>query len=155
MKPIGDFPPSVSDLRSAPPPVWLVNLLKWLFPMAVLLFIALIAIPGVLQKWLWMRQLDYGGIFWTLLSVKVVLTCAGFIFALLFLWLNVLYAARSSVARVDSETSKGAGSAREIPQVRRTAFPLISAAAPRLWCLPFPNLPPRSRCRFSFGAVCG
>ena len=124
MKPIGDFPPSVSDLRSASPPVWLVNLLKWLFPIVALLFIALIAIPGVLQKWLWMRQLDYGGIFWTLFSVKVVLTCAGFIFALLFLWLNVRHAARSSLARVDSESSPGAGSAREMPEARVKAMAL-------------------------------
>jgi hypothetical protein len=57
-----------------------------------------VAIPGFLQKWLWMRQLDYAGIFWTLFSVKVTLTGAGFIFALLFLWLNVRHAAKSSVA---------------------------------------------------------
>jgi hypothetical protein len=51
--------------------------LKWLFPVAALLFVALIAVPGFLQKWLWMRQLDYAGIFWTLFSVKVGLTCRG------------------------------------------------------------------------------
>jgi uncharacterized membrane protein (UPF0182 family) len=108
----------------APPPVWLVKLLKWLFPIAALLFIALIAIPSFLQKWLWMRQLDYAGIFWTLFSVKVVLTCAGFIFALLFLWLNVRHAARSSVDMVGSETSQAAGSAGKMPQARLKAIAL-------------------------------
>jgi len=126
-----DFQPSFNGFSGAPPPVWLVKLLKWLFPIAALLFIALIAIPGFLQKWLWMRELDYSGIFWTLFSVKVVLTCAGFIFALLFLWLNVRHAARSSVARVDSETLQAAGSARKLPQARLKAIALARHIAAR------------------------
>jgi hypothetical protein len=40
-----DFQPSFNGFSGAPPPVWLVKLLKWLFPIAALLFIALIAIP--------------------------------------------------------------------------------------------------------------
>jgi len=83
-----DFRPDSNELKGAQPPAWLGNALKWLFPVAAILFIALIAIPGFLQKWLWMRQLDYAGIFWTLFSVKVGLVCAGFAFAVLFLWIN-------------------------------------------------------------------
>ena len=30
----------------------------------------LVGIAGYLEQWLWMRQLDYAGIFWTLLSVQ-------------------------------------------------------------------------------------
>ena len=86
-------------------------MLKWLFPVAALLFIALIAIPGFLQKWLWMRQLDYAGIFWTLFSVKVGLTCAAFAIAFLFLWLNVRQASKSGMGRTDSKTP-AAGSRR-------------------------------------------
>jgi uncharacterized membrane protein (UPF0182 family) len=71
--------------------------MKWLFSVAALLFIALIAIPGFLQKWLWMRELDYAGIFWTLFSVKVGLTCAAFAIAFLFLWLNVWQASKSGM----------------------------------------------------------
>jgi hypothetical protein len=77
--------PAVNALRNAPPPAWLGTLLKWIFPIAGVLFIALIAIPGFLEKWLWMRQLDYVGIFWTLFSVKVTMAGAGFVCALLFL----------------------------------------------------------------------
>jgi uncharacterized membrane protein (UPF0182 family) len=101
-----------------------VKLLKWLFPIAALLFIALIVIPGFLQKWLWMRQLDYAGIFWTLFSVKVALTCAGFIFALLFLWLNVWHADRTSVVLVGSDTSQAPGSAGKMTQARLKAIAL-------------------------------
>ncbi len=116
--------PAVNELRSAPPPLWLGTLLKWIFPVAALLFIALFAIPGFLEKWLWMRQLDYAGIFWTLFSVKVALAGAGFIFALLFMWFNVRHAARSSAALTGSEASRAADSAAETPQGRRKAIAL-------------------------------
>ena len=56
----------------------------------------LVVIPGLLQKWLWMRQLDYSEIFWTLLSVKWGVTCVAFIGAFLFLWINIRQAARNS-----------------------------------------------------------
>jgi len=98
--PVKEAAPPVNEISSAPPPVWLVKLLKWLFPVAAALFIALIAIPGFLQKWLWMQQLDYAGIFWMLFSVKVGMVCGGFAFALLFLWLNVRLAAGRSIALV-------------------------------------------------------
>ncbi|HEX4143158.1 MAG TPA: hypothetical protein VHY91_06380 [Pirellulales bacterium] len=43
---------------------------NWIGPVAILLFGTLVVIPELLQKWLWMRQLNYVDIFWTLLSVK-------------------------------------------------------------------------------------
>jgi uncharacterized membrane protein (UPF0182 family) len=110
-----------ASFANTPAPVWLIKLMNWLFPVAALLFVALIAIPGVLQKWLWMRQLDYGGIFWTLFSVKVALTCAGFFFTLLFLGINLRYAAKSSGYKADSETLKEASPAEMNPQARLKA----------------------------------
>ena len=65
-----DLPSATTEVRDTEPPAWLGKMLKWLFPVAALLFIALIAIPGFLQKWLWMRQLNYAGIFWTLFQSK-------------------------------------------------------------------------------------
>jgi hypothetical protein len=47
------------------------HLLRLVIAAAVLLIIVLGIITGYLEeKWLWMRQLDYAGIFWTLLSVQ-------------------------------------------------------------------------------------
>src|SRR6204780_3292596 len=94
-----DLPSPTTEVRDTGPPAWLGKMLKWLFPVAALLFIALIAIPNFLQKWLWMRQLDYAGIFWTLFAVKVGLVCAAFAFAAAFLWLNVRWAALCSGAK--------------------------------------------------------
>ena len=44
--------------------------LRFLITAAIILIMVLAVMPGYLEKWLWMRQLDYTGIFWTLLSVQ-------------------------------------------------------------------------------------
>ena len=81
------------------------NLLKWIVPVVALLILALMVIPELLQKWLWMRQLNYSAIFWTLLSVKWGMTCAAFIAAFLFLWINIRQAARNSFALAEAESA--------------------------------------------------
>ena len=65
---------------------------------AVLLIVILVGIAGYLEKWLWMRQLDYTGIFWTLLSVQWAMFCSAFVFAFLYLWINLRQAAKNSAA---------------------------------------------------------
>jgi hypothetical protein len=50
---------------------------------------------GLIQKWLWMRELDYVGIFWTLLSVKWVMFGAALVFGFVYLWINLRFAAAS------------------------------------------------------------
>ena len=103
-------PPSERLVTGAEPPPWVGKALKWVFPVAAILFIALIAVPGFLQKWLWMRQLDYAGIFWTLFSVKVALTAAAFVSAFAFLWLNLWQANRSGTVQADYKPLAAAGS---------------------------------------------
>ena len=78
--------------------------------LAVLFIGALMVIPQLLQKWLWMRQLNYAGIFWTLLSVKWGMACVAFVGAFLFLWINIRQAARNSLALAEYGTAKKAGS---------------------------------------------
>lgn len=63
---------------------------------AVLIGSILVEIPAYLQKWLWMRQLGYLQIFWTLLSVEWLMFFLGFVFAFLFFWANVREANGSS-----------------------------------------------------------
>ncbi len=63
---------------------WWVKLLTWRALVAVLIIAALREVPALLQKWLWMRQLNYAGIFWTLLVVKWGMACVAFIGAFLF-----------------------------------------------------------------------
>jgi hypothetical protein len=61
----------------------------------VLIGVLLLEIPAYLQKWLWMRQLGYLDIFWTLFSVQWVMFFLGFVFAFLFFWSNIRQAVRS------------------------------------------------------------
>jgi uncharacterized protein len=63
---------------------------------AALLIAILISISRYVEQWLWMRQLDYTGIFWTLLSVQWAMFCSAFAFAFLYLWINLRQAARNS-----------------------------------------------------------
>ena len=65
---------------------------------AVLLIVVLVGIAGYVEKWLWMRQVDYVGIFWTLLSVQWGMFCSAFVFAFLYLWINLRQAAKDSAA---------------------------------------------------------
>ena len=63
---------------------------------AVLLIVVLVAIAGDIEKWLWMGQLGYVGIFWTLLTVQWAMFCSAFVFAFLYLWVNLDLAIRNS-----------------------------------------------------------
>ena len=67
-----------------------------LFIVGAVVLIALLAvISGLIQKGLWMRQLGYTGVFWTLLSLRWELFCVAFVVALLYLWINLRVAARN------------------------------------------------------------
>ena len=70
------------------------RLLTLIIGAAILGIIILAIISGVIQKWLWMQQLDYAVIFWTLLSVKWRMFCLAFVVAFLYLWINLHLAAK-------------------------------------------------------------
>ena len=74
------------------------HLVSRIIATAFLLIAILVGVAGYLEKWLWMRQLDYTGIFWTLLSVQWVMFCSALVFAFLFLWINLRQAAKISGA---------------------------------------------------------
>jgi uncharacterized protein len=76
---------------------------------AILVIAILAFIPSGIQKWLWMRQLGYDGIFWTLFSVRWGLFCATFVVAFLYLWINLRVAVKHGATfRVSSLTGESA-----------------------------------------------
>jgi uncharacterized protein len=77
------------------------HLLSLLIAAALFLIFILGTITGYLEKWLWMRQLDYAGIFWTLLSVQWSMFFSAFVFTFLYLWINFRQAVRNSTGGVD------------------------------------------------------
>jgi uncharacterized membrane protein (UPF0182 family) len=74
------------------------HLLRLAIIAVVLAAIFLAVIAGYLQKWLWMRQLDYAGIFWTLLSIKWAMFWLAFVFVFLYLWFNLRQVGKNSTA---------------------------------------------------------
>jgi uncharacterized protein len=78
-------------------------LLRWGFFALVAIAVVMSVVLGLVQKWLWMRQLDYVGIFWTLLSVKWGIFGVTLIVSVLYLWVNLRFAARN-IDLVDGES---------------------------------------------------
>ncbi|MGB7169859.1 MAG: UPF0182 family protein [Acidobacteriaceae bacterium] len=95
---VEEMTPEQKDAREAarrrlPPRVthYVTRVLFAVIGLAILLTVLL----GLVQKWLWMRQLDYQGIFWTLLSVKWGMFGVALVCGFLYLWLNLRIAARN------------------------------------------------------------
>ena len=66
------------------------------------LIVLLILIAGWIQKWLWMKQVGYAGIFWEIWTVHwgmFTVACAA---AFLYLWINLRIAAGSGAAYLTS-----------------------------------------------------
>jgi uncharacterized membrane protein (UPF0182 family) len=70
---------------------------------AILILVAVIS--GWIERWLWMRQLDYAGIFWTLLSVQWAMFIAAFLVGFCYVWINLRATASRSAAAGEFETS--------------------------------------------------
>ena len=68
---------------------------KLIIVVTVVLSILLVVISGYIQKGLWMQQLGYSGIFWTLLDLRWELFCGAFVIAFLYVWINLRLAAGS------------------------------------------------------------
>ena len=83
-----------STTRAALPPS-IGHRLRWIVFAAFAAVILVTVILGLVQKWLWMRELNYSGIFWTLLSIKWVMFGVAAVSAFLFLWINLRIAARA------------------------------------------------------------
>jgi len=79
---------------------YLHYILQFLLPAAILLFIAVGMVTGYLEKWLWMGELHYSGVFWTLFSVQWTMFAAAFVIVFAFLWLNLHQALGHSGALV-------------------------------------------------------
>jgi len=70
-------------------------------PAAVLVLLALSMIADYVQKWLWMSQLNFAEIFWTVFSVQWLLFLAGLVGIFLYVWINLRLAVRNSAPSTD------------------------------------------------------
>ena len=129
--------------NGSPPPIpgWHTKAwrpLKLIIVAGVALIVLLVVIAGWAQKWLWMQQLGYTGVFWKILSVKWALFCAAFVVALLYLWINLRVAAGSvatlRTGHLLSESTVATTPGIQIPQtVWKLAIGAVAAVA-ALFC---------------------
>jgi uncharacterized membrane protein (UPF0182 family) len=117
-------------------------------PVATLVFVCLLAIPALIQKWLWMGELDFAGIFWTLLSVKWGMACFAFLFAFLFYWINLRQATQNCLRLVAQVMGRPVGSRENSvvielrgltisPQLMTRTIPFAAAVVAALFALVF------------------
>jgi len=111
---------------------WWAKLLTRSALIAVLMIAILWAIPALLQKWLWMRQLNYAGIFWTLLGIKWGIACVAFIGSYLYLWINLRQAARRRFAPADVGSTKHAPSFEQPSRFTIRVIPISRSGLTRL-----------------------
>ena len=83
--------PSNHVRRALPPSIGF--LVRWGLFALIAIAIVLSLVLGLVQKWLWMRQLNYEGIFWTLLSVQWGLFGVALFVSILYLGINRRFAA--------------------------------------------------------------
>jgi uncharacterized membrane protein (UPF0182 family) len=135
-KPVADGKPngngSHNVIREMQPRVWPPREGRPI-GLAIIGAIAVIAIlafvPSWIQKWLWMRQVGYSGVFWTLFSVRWELFGAAFVVALLYLWINLRVAAKNgSTFRVSSLTGESALATKLGVQISPTVLNLAVGA---------------------------
>ena len=116
--------------------------LKFIIVAAVVLIALLVVISGLIQKGLWMRQLGYTGVFWTLLSLRWELFCVAFVVALLYLWINLRLAARNGATfRAGNLTSESTVAAKIGIQISpadlKLAMGALAAAAALIFAVIF------------------
>jgi uncharacterized membrane protein (UPF0182 family) len=82
-----------------------------------------------MQKWLWMREVGYSRVFWTLFSVRWELFCAAFVVGLLYLWINLRVAARNGASfRAVGSRSESAPATRLGTEISPAVLKLVMGA---------------------------
>ena len=116
--------------------------LAWLAAVVIVLVMIVLGLTGYVEKWLWMRQLDYVGIFWTVLSVQCAMGVLAFVIVFGFLWANLHEAVRGGAPTSASPwgalaTTEPAAEAfaKFFPIVLKAAFALVSASIALLFAI--------------------
>ncbi len=100
----------------------------WLIGLAVLVLLALISQgSNFLVQWLWMGQLGFSSVFWRTFLLKSAMFGFGFVAVLLFVWLNLQFAARHILSLSEDSSAVFNIAPRRI--LERLQTPLIAGAS--------------------------
>jgi len=119
--------------------------LAWIGAIVFAAFLLVLALTGYIEKWLWMRQLDYVAIFWTVLSVQCALGLLTFVIVFGFLWINLHEAVRGSASSATEFRSKSTPksvidpdaleAAELFPWILKGAFAMLSGVLALLFAI--------------------
>ena len=141
-----DKPSRRTGARVEPSPTR--RLLRIATTSGIIALIVLAALIGIVQKWLWMGELGFRGIFWTMLGTQWAMFGSAFVVAFLYLWVNVRQAGRDQAALLTGgrggKTAASSGapdvllSLMELsPRLLNSATGLSSAAIALLFAIGF------------------
>ena len=122
----------------------------WLSVTVAVVLVAVLfvfGLTGYVEKWLWMSQLNYAQIFWTVLSVQCAMGVATFVVVFAFLWFNLHQAVtagadslaavspwRSALKDADSDAN-AAAFVKMFPVALKSAFGLVSGVVALLFAV--------------------
>ena len=114
--------PLTVEIRSAAAPR---QTFRQIHPLALIIggvaaLVAILAVfAGLIQKWLWLRQLGYAGVFWAILSMRWGLFGVAFVAALAYVLIHLRITVRNGAAlrvgKVESEAEAAIDFAAQIP----------------------------------------
>ena len=91
------------------------RLLRFAWGTGVIALILVAALVGILQKWLWMGELGFRGIFWTLLRTQWTMFGSAFLVAFLYLGINLWQAVRDRPSALAARRGKNAALSSAVP----------------------------------------
>ena len=121
--------------------------MAWLGAIVIVVAFIVLGLTGYVEKWLWMRQLDYVGIFWTVLSVQCAMGVVAFVVVFGFLWLNLHEAVKGGAAslgavqpwrsalRRRTDDANAEAFVELFPILLKGAFALVSAGVALLFAV--------------------
>jgi uncharacterized membrane protein (UPF0182 family) len=84
-----------------------MQLVMWTAVAGFIVFLVLLAkVSGILEEWLWMKQMGYAEIFWKLLSIKWALFGGAFGCVLFCFWISLRFVGRGVPAHITAAESR-------------------------------------------------
>jgi uncharacterized protein len=105
-------------------------LVLWSLVAAVIIFFVLLsATSGLIQKWLWMSQLQYQDIFWKILSIRWSLSGLAFMCVSFYIWINLRFVTKGASNLSEVHEVHNAGDSGPYFAVDTRVAPILSGVS--------------------------
>lgn len=105
----------------------------------IIFLIVLSMASGLIEKWLWMRQMGYKQVFWKILSIQGAMFCLAFVGVFVCIWVSLHFVMKNgSALRDENDQGNGILPARSgiaIPPLSNVVAPFIASMVALLFAL--------------------